>query len=432
VLTELEGISYMKRIIQLLVLSQLLGCQSQEQQISQWRGDNRTGIFHGENLLEEWPENGPELIWSVDGIGQGYSSASVTDEAVYLTGLIDTLEFVTAIDLNGNQLWQTEFGPGWNTSFNASRSTPTVVDGYVYAIGGQGHIACLNSKTGDIVWKIDAYNKFEGEWDIWGVAESPLYHDGKIFYTPCGERTTLVALEAISGKTVWESTSLPDSSAYVSPILINHRDRELIVSVTSNYIIAVDPENGNIVWKKTYSDIQPPIEHPDFPISNTNSPLYHDNHIYVTSGYNHVGVMFKLNDDGNDADLIWTDSTLDVHHGGVVLLNGYIYGANWLNNGNGNWCCIDWNTGETKFEVEWINKGSIIAADNKLYCYEEKTGNIALVQPGTENLNIISTFRPLKKGWPHWSHLVIRNGVLYLRYEDILMAYDISGDDLTL
>ncbi len=420
----------MKRIILLLVLSLIVTGQIHAQQISEWRGDKRTGVYNEEGLLEEWPENGPELLWSTTGIGEGYSSASVTEDAIFLTGLIDTLEYVTALDLDGNQLWQTEFGPGWITNFNSSRSTPTVVQGHVYVIGGQGHIACLNSKTGDIVWKIDAYNVFEGEWDIWGVAESPLYHDGKIFYTPCGERTTMVALDAFSGETVWESVSLPDSSAYVSPILINYKDREMIVSVTSNYIFAVDPYNGTILWQLSYSDIHPPVEHPDFPISNTNSPLYHDGHIYVTSGYNHVGVMLKLNEDGKDVDLIWTDSTLDVHHGGVVLLNGYIYGSNWLHNGNGNWCCVDWKTGETMFEEEWINKGSIISADNMLYCYEEKTGNIALIEPVTENFNIISTFRPLKKGWPHWSHLVIRKGVLYFRYEDILMAYDISAFNL--
>jgi len=416
----------MKEIIQIIMLCVIISGQIHAQVRSQWRGENRNGIYLEEDLLDKWPESGPELLWSINGIGEGYSSASVTEDAIYLTGLIDTMEYVTALDLNGNHLWQTEFGPGWITNFNASRSTPTVINGKVYVAGGQGHVACLNSKTGEIIWKLDAYKKFEGEWDIWGVAESLLYHEGKIFYTPCGERTTMVALDANSGRTIWESASMPDSSAYVSPILIDHGGRKMIVSVTSNYIITLDPGNGDIIWKKTYSDIYPPVEHVDFPISNTNTPLYDDGHIYVTSGYNHVGVMFKMNADGSDADLIWTDSTLDVHHGGVVLLNGYIYGANWLHNGNGNWCCIDWKTGETMFEAKWINKGSIIAADNKLYCYEEKTGNIALVEPRTDNFNVISSFRPHKKGWPHWSHLVIRKGVLYVRYEDVLKAYNIS------
>ena len=115
----------MKRIFHLVVLSVLITGQNKAQQISQWRGDNRTGIYNDENLLEEWPESGPELLWSVNGIGEGYSSASVTEDAIYLTGLIDTIEYVTALDLGGKQLWQTEFGPGWITSFELSRSTPT-------------------------------------------------------------------------------------------------------------------------------------------------------------------------------------------------------------------------------------------------------------------------------------------------------------------
>jgi len=416
----------MKRIVPVVLLLSILTVQIKAQVVSQWRGLDRTGIYHEENLLNKWPDNGPELLWSARGIGEGYSSASVTEDAIYMSGLIDTMEYLSALDLDGNQLWQTEFGPGWNTSFNLSRSTPTVINGSVYVVSGQGHLACINAGSGEISWKLDAYKKFEGEWDIWGVAESILYHDGKVFYTPCGERTTMVALDARSGSTVWESPAFPDSSAYVSPILINHAGRDMIVSVTSNYIFALDPGNGDIIWKKTYSDIYPPEEHPDFPISNTNSPLYHDGQIYVTSGYNHVGVMFRLTEDGSDANLIWTDSTLDVHHGGVVLVNGCIYGSNWLHNGNGNWCCIDWETGETMYESSWKNKGSVIAADNHLYCYEEKTGHLALVEPTTDEFTIVSSFRPFKNGWPHWSHLVIRNGVLYVRYMDVLKAYILS------
>lgn len=379
-----------------------------------------------ENLLKKWPENGPDSIWTAGGIGTGYSSASVTEDAIYLTGLFDSVEFVSALDLNGNILWQTEFGPAWNVSFNHSRSTPTVVNGNVYVSSGLGHIACLDAKSGDIIWAFDAYTKFEGEWDIWGATESLVYHQDKVFYTPCGDKTTMVALDAYSGKTIWQSESLPDSSAYASPVLIKYKDRHMIIAVSSNYIFAVEPENGAIIWRKTYSEIDPPTEHPDNPLQNTNTPLYFDGQIYVTSGYDHVGVMYRLTEDGSDAELIWKDSTLDVHHGGVVLLDGYIYGANFINRGNGNWCCIDWHSGETMYEKEWICKGSVISADNMLYCYEEKRGNIALVEPSSEDFNIISSFRPTEAKWPHWSHPVIRDGVLYVRHKDVLMAYSIK------
>jgi len=411
-----------------LSIALLITSYSFGQTSAQWRGEARNGIYNEKNLLTEWPESGPDSLWATGGIGEGYSSASVTEDAIYITGLFDSIEVVTALDLNGNKLWQTEFGRAWNASFNPSRCTPTVVNGKVYVISGLGDIACIDCKTGKKIWNFDAYKKFEGEWDIWGVTESPLYHEGKVFYTPCGDKTTMVALDANTGETIWKSKSLPDSSAYASPILIRYKKKEMIVAVTSNYIFTVNPHNGDIIWKKTYSEIDPPIEHPDNPLQNTNSPLYHDGQIYVTSGYNHVGVMFKLNEDGTDANLIWKDSTLDVHHGGVVLMNGYIYGANFVNRRDGNWCCINWETGETLYEKKWICKGSIISADNKLYCYEEKRGNIALVEPTTDDFKIISTFQPSKKRWPHWSHLAIKNGILYVRHADVLMAFDVKKE----
>jgi outer membrane protein assembly factor BamB len=108
-------------------------------------------------------------------------------------------------------------------------------------------------------------------------------------------------------------------------------------------------------------------------------------------------------------------------------LDGYIYGANWLNNKNGNWCCIDWNTGEKKWEEKWHNKGSIIAAEGLLYIYDEKDGNCGLVKPSPEKFELISSFEVTQgKMGPYWAHPVIHNGVLYLRHTNALMAYDIK------
>ena len=395
---------------------------------AQWRGEIRDGSYKVENLINSWPAEGPELVWTAEVEGVGYSSPSVTEDAIYITGLIDTLEYVSAYDLQGKLLWKSELGPGWTASFNASRSTPLVVDDKVYAVSGLGYIACFDRFSGKTIWKKDAIREYEGHYDIWGVAESLLYHDGKVIFTPCGNRTTMVAMDALTSNTAWESESFGDSSAYVSPILINYAGEDRIIGVSSNYIFSVSPENGRIHWRKTYSDILPPTGNADFPIQNTTSPLYHEGQIYVTSGYDHVGVMYSLNEDGSDAELIWTDSTLDVHHGGVVLVNGYIYGSNWLNNGNGNWACIDWESGETMYEEKWINKGSIIAVNERLFCYEERFGNIAMVEASPEGFHIISQFQPTQeRGWRHWSHPVIHNGILYNRFKDQLRAYRIAA-----
>jgi outer membrane protein assembly factor BamB len=147
----------------------------------------------------------------------------------------------------------------------------------------------------------------------------------------------------------------------------------------------------------------------------------------VTSGYDHVGVKFKLTNGGSGIEQVWVNKDLDNHHGQVVLVDGYIYGSNWIDNGNGNWVCVDWITGETKYEKKWVTKGSITAADGKLYCYEERRGNLALVEPTPDDFNIISSFRITKGSGPHWTQPVIHKGILYIRHGEALMAFNIKA-----
>jgi outer membrane protein assembly factor BamB len=126
--------------------------------------------------------------------------------------------------------------------------------------------------------------------------------------------------------------------------------------------------------------------------------------------------------------VVWKDQVLDVHHGGVVLVNGYLYGSNWLNNGDGNWCCIEWATGKKMWEEKWNCKGSIIAADGLLYIYDEKKGNLGIIKPNTEKFDLVSSFQ-ITQGvaGPFWAHPVIHNGILYIRHTSALMAYDIKA-----
>ena len=150
--------------------------------------------------------------------------------------------------------------------------------------------------------------------------------------------------------------------------------------------------------------------------------------MYITSGYNHRSVKLKLADDLSTASLIWVDSVLDTHHGGVVKVGDYIYGSNWVHNRMGNWVCLDWKTGKVQYETEWKNKGSIIAADGMLYCYEEKDGFIALVEANPKEFKIISQFQVPKGQGSCWAHPVINDGILYLRRGKAVMAFNIKGN----
>jgi outer membrane protein assembly factor BamB len=239
-----------------------------------------------------------------------------------------------------------------------------------------------------------------------------------------------IALDKTTGDLLWKSESLNDGAAYVSPILIEYEGRKMLVNIALRHVFAVDVSSGKIIWKIKHSETIDPsksIKEPeDSPLIKCVTPLYHEGMIYVTGGYNDGAVMLKLTDGGNNVKVEWTDEVLDVHHGGVVLLDGYIYGANWLSNGDGNWCCIEWNTGKKMWEEHWKNKGSIISAEGLLYIYDERTGFTGLLRVNPEKFDMISNFKIMEGSGSYWAHPVIKNGVLYIRHNEALMAFDIK------
>lgn len=323
---------------------------------TQWRGFNRDGIYQEENLLQEWPEEGPELLWYNDSLASGYSSPTIGGDLIYLTGLVDTMDYLIALNQQGLEQWRSPIGEAWTESFSDSRSTPTLVEGNVYVQSGTGDVACFDANSGKQIWKRDVYNEFGGITGTWGYSESLLVVDGKVMMSPAGNQTTMVALSTETGELIWQTESLQDTGAYVSPILVEENGRKIAINLLANNVFGVDVATGEILFSANYSEVDAKRAYALWNSSsasriNTNSPVYKDHTIYLTNGYNHAGVKYQLNEDFSEATVIWADSVLDVHFGATILMDGYIYGANWINNSNGNWCCINWKTGECLYEI---------------------------------------------------------------------------------
>ncbi len=403
----------MKRMPLLLLIFLPLFAASQ---IAQFRGPARNGIYPDKNLLGTWPENGPELLLTVEGIGAGWSSAVANDKAIFITGMKDTLDYLSCIDYTGKIIWQVPYGHSWTKSFPDTRCTPTLDGNRIYVISGIGELGCFDATDGKKIWLVDVDKQFESQWYNWGVAESPLIVDDKVICSPYGNKTALVAFDKNTGKLIWQTKSIGGLRAYVSPTLLEYKNFRYILSQNTEKVIAVDPENGDIAW--TYTSKGEKIA--------PNTPLIKDNEIFITRGYNSPSVMLQMAADGKSVSEKWIDTTLDCHHGGVVLVDGYIYGSNWINNGKGNWCSLNWNTGKIGYETNWFNKGSIISADGKLYCYEEKSGHIGLVNPNPEKFDVISSFKINKGTGMYWSHPYVYKGKLFVRHGNFLMCYNIS------
>jgi len=411
-------------IIFLLLISGFIKAQN----ISDWRPENRTGVSAETGLMKSWPEAGPKLLWTNTELTKGNSSVSFAANTIFTTGTDGANEILYALDMNGKTLWKTVMGRSWTQSFPESRATPVVEGNNVYTTSGLGDLACIDANTGKIIWAYKASELNKGTYGSWGIAESMLIDGDKIYFSPGGPETMTIALKKATGDVIWRSASLGDKPGYVSPILVNYAGKKMIINVSLSHVFAVDASNGDILWKVAHATSSDP-NMGRFDLIKCTTPLYKDGMVYVTGGYDTPGMMVKIGTDGKSATVAWTDQVLDNHHGGVVLINGYIYGSNWLNNSDGNWCCIEWTTGKKMWEEHWKCKGSIIAAEGMLYIYDEKGGNVALVKANPEKFDLVSTFKVTQgTSGPFWAHPVIHKGILYIRHTNALMAYNIKAE----
>lgn len=392
-----------------------------------WRGPERSGIYPETGLLKSWPAEGPDLLWETMDAGKGYSSPLLVGDRIYLTGMNEdeTQEIFSAYTLDGKKMYEVAYSAPWSDTYPETRTTPAIDGDKAYVISGSGEIVCLNIADGKMVWKVDGGKEFGRKTGKWGTSECPLVFDDKVIYTPSGEQTTMVALNKNNGELIWKTRTLGDVGCYVSPLLISYKGKRQIIGSTAKNIFGVNPETGEMEW--TFDGWGDPNAKWDNIAPN--SPLFRDGKIFFCHGYNINAVMIQLNDDLKGVTLVWRNADLDTHHGAYVEVNGTIYGSNWINNNQGNWVAVDWNTGATKYEEAWEggkSKGSIIAADGMLYCYDERRGAVGLVRPNPEKFDIVSEFRITKGVGPHWAHPVIVNGVLYIRHGFALMAYKVK------
>ncbi len=390
--------------------------QLRTQEVAQWRGEDRDGKYNETGLLKEWPVAGPQLLWHFDELGVGHASAAVTNEMVYTAGTSEEGNgFVIALNHSGEKVWKTEFGKEWVENWDGVRSTPLIYDGKVYIMSSYGELVCMNAENGDIIWEVDLFTDYDGRNIQWGVTENLLIDENKLFVTPGGIEANVIALDKDTGNLIWKSKGKEELSAYCSPAIIELKDKKLLVTQTANSIIGLDASSGELLWSHEQTNKWS---------VHANTPLYHDGQIYCCSGYGKGGVMLKLSEDGTSVTELWRDESLDDKMGGMILLNGRIYGSG---DANKKWFCIDWETGEELYSSKMLKVGNIIYSDGLLYCYGTG-GKVGIVDPTTNDYNLISSFEVPYGEKYHWAHLVIHNKRLYVRHGTSLMVYDIAKE----
>ncbi len=388
----------------------------------QWRGPNRDGISRETGLLQSWPEGGPPLAFRADGLGAGYSTVAVADGRIHTLGMVSGREWVIALDAKtGAQLWAAPHDEGYRDGRgDGPRSAPTVAAGRVHALGAQGRLSTLDAATGQVLWNADLLGEIGGRNISWGISESPLLLGGRLLVSPGGEGSGFAAFDAASGELLWSAEN--DEAGYASPLPVDLPGAPHVVFFSGERAAGVRAEDGALLWSyprasNRTANIATPIL-----VSREEGSV----RLFLSSDYGTGGALLELQSDGAGGVAVeeaYFTRNMRAHHATPILRDGVLYGFS-----GSILSALDIETGALFWRDRSIRKGSLTLADDRLYIFSER-GEVALVEPSRAGYRERGRFRfpeTERSRRDTWSHPVVANGLLYLRDQDVLLAYDIS------
>lgn len=414
----------MRSILLTLSLSFILSSfNSTAQNTGEWpcfHGTDRTNRSTETGLLKQWPEKGPELLFTISGLGEGYSTVSIGGGLIYTAGKYDNQTYVFAFDLNGEPVWKKPNGQAWSTtlswatSYTGSRSTPTYNNGVVYHLSEGGRLTAFESKTGKEIWSREITKDFEAQIAEYGFSESVLIDGNNLFVRPGGKKGYQVCLNKNTGETVWVNTEIPGTEGYTSTVIKEYGGFRQIIGASSNCYFGIDIKTGKLLWKVDFENQRS---------LNLTDAISHNEYVFLTSGYGKGSTLVKLKKSGNGiaTETVWQSELMDNHHGGVILHNGYLYGSG--SNARG-WFCLDFLTGKEMWKRD--GKGSVTYAEGMIYLLDER-GTMSLVKASPDKFEMSGVFKVPKGGESmYWAHPVVCGGRLYIRHADKVFVYNIK------
>jgi outer membrane protein assembly factor BamB len=383
-----------------------------------WRGAKRDDVSVETGLLKSWPAKGPKQLWLFENAGKGYAGYSVVGGRLFTMGTRDAKELLIALDAaTGKELWALSIGDIFNNKWgDGPRSTPTVDGANVYAMSAQGNLVCAQVSDGKMLW----YKKMKdlgGSVPPWGYAESPLVDGNRVVVTPGGGQGTMAAFDKSTGEALWQSSEITEGAQYSSVVPAMIDGKPQYVQLVMQTVFGVNPADGKLLWRSPFPGRTAVIP----------TPIVKGNAVFVTAGYG-VGCK-KVEIVGNSVRDVFSNKEMENHHGGVVLVGDHLYG----HSGRAGWTCMQFSDGTVKWtERRALGKGAVTYADGMLYCLDEKTGEVALVEAspsgwnekGRLKLEPLSSNRSRDGGI--WPHPVVANGRLFLRDQEYVYCFDVK------
>ncbi len=381
----------------------------------QWQGPDRTRISKETGLLKEWPRSGPALVWTATGLGNGYGSMAVAGDRIYVQGARMRQSFLVVYNrADGKEVWSKSLGSTeGNDQGPGPRGTPTVDGDRVYVLSEAGDLWCLKTDGGE-VWHRNILRDFNGRQLRWLISESPLVDGPHVVVSPGGQGAGMVKLDKMTGKTVWTAKDLSDPAGYSSITAADIGGVRTYMTFTADAGVGVRASDGKVMFRYPTAANR---------TANIATPTYFDNKVFFTSAYDTGAGLLDLTAQNGEvkAKEIYFTRNMKNHHGGVVLIDGYLYGYN-----DSILTCLEFATGKVMWRDRAVGKGSVTYADGNLYLQGEQN-TVGLAQATPSGYVEKGRFSIPDKGLPSWAHPVISDGKLYVRNQDMLMVYDIKA-----
>jgi outer membrane protein assembly factor BamB len=382
----------------------------------QWRGPDRTGKSKETGLLKQWPTGGPPRLWRVTNLGAGYGSIATKGDRIFVQMLVGRQSVLASLDRsNGQLVWSKPLGQGGNNDKGPGpRGTPTVDGDRVYALTESGDLACLRAADGTAIWQRNILRDFSGRNISWLISESPLVDGDRVLVSPGGRDASVVALDKMTGKTVWTSRGLSDDAGYASLIAADIGSVRTLMTFTAAAGVGLRASDGKVMWRYRQAANG---------TANIATPVFFNNKVFYTSAYDTGGALLNLVPQGTDvmASEAYFTRSMKNHHGGVVLVEGYLYGFS-----DSILTALHFDTGKVAWRDRSVGTGAITYADGNLYILSENNV-VGLVEATPTAYREKGHFEIPDSGLPAWAHPVVSGGRLYIRNQNSLAAYDVRA-----
>lgn len=372
-------------------------------------GPTADGVAPDTGLNKDWANRPPKTLWTVAMSDDGHSGPSVADGKVFIVDHRDEKDLVRAIDFTtGQDIWSFAYTDSKRSRYGFTESTPLVAGGKVYVVSRLCKVNCLDESTGTLIWSRDVLKDFAAKHAEWDWASSPALVDGKLIVVAGGKDAALVALDAQTGKTVWQG---PGSSppAYATPLIRTLNGKQQIVAFVAEGLIGIDPANGERLWSFPWL-----VEH----TQNTATPIVKGNTIFIATAWGKGSAMVDVT--GNQPKSLWETKEMQARVSSPVLYGDRIYGTQ----DPGKLVCMDARTGQVIWKRPGFEFASTILADGCVFVLEGKSGDLLLLDATTPEYKELGRIRPL--GGPEaWTAPVICDGKLLIRNKKSLACLDL-------